>query len=131
MRVGTLPWLLRHEWRLWRRSPYGETCLQLAWTTCVIAGIICVGIIGVDFFSTGPQDFRQHLTQHPDVGLWIAISISALFFEITFFDSLSQLFAALEQTKGRDFLLASSPISIRRLFMMQFGKLFSTAVIGG
>ncbi|MGB7415442.1 MAG: hypothetical protein WA902_14645 [Thermosynechococcaceae cyanobacterium] len=128
MRVGTLPWLLRHEWRLGLRSAFGELYIQTIWMSLVIACIGSVVIIAVDGFSSELQDFRQHLVQNPDVGLWVAIAISTLFFEVTFFDNLSRLFAALEQSTGSD-LLTSSPLSARRIFKMQFAKLFLTGLI--
>ncbi|MGF1601655.1 MAG: hypothetical protein ACFCU8_06485 [Thermosynechococcaceae cyanobacterium] len=126
---GTLPWLLRHEWRLWCRDPKGlPLVVDGAKLTLVLIPIFCVGIIAVELFCSDLQDFRQYLAQYPATGLGIAIATWGLLFLVMLRVCFDRLFALLEKPTDLD-LVASSPLGAQHFFMMQFGKLTTTVLL--
>lgn len=133
MRVGTLPWLLRHEWRVWCRHPSGLPFLIS--TSKKFLGIlliygIALSVVGFfkDDLSYPLQYLLQNLPQNSDAALWMAVVIWFWMFYFSFLESSKHLDAFLRQPQGLTFF-ASSPLSPQPLFITIFVKVAGAALL--
>jgi ABC-2 type transport system permease protein len=120
MKVGTLPWLLYHELRLWWREVSGK---QAAKFFIGFFALLAVGsIILLGFALGGGRDpFSSGL---PDWAIWVAFSVWLIGFFYGFTQSINQSVIALFDRGDLD-LLVSSPISSKVIFA---SRLLSVAI---
>ena len=110
-----LPWLLRHEMRLWWRELRGK------WFLIVMVILIGIPMLGLSIFGQS-IDFRSdevsgnlllaHLTEQ---FLWLAVGVYLFFFFCAFTYAMRQSLVALFDRGDLD-LLISSPISSKIIF---------------
>lgn len=129
MRVGTLPWLLHHEWRLWCRHKSGLPYLiSISKRLFGILLLYGVGLIAVGLFKGDLnyplQYLLRNLPQNADAALWMAVAAWFWMFYFSFLESARHLEATLTQSPNLT-PLVSSPLSPKSLFATKF---FRTAV---
>ncbi|HEY9665654.1 MAG TPA: hypothetical protein V6C91_02570, partial [Coleofasciculaceae cyanobacterium] len=112
MKVGTLPWLLHHELRLWWREFSGKGAAKkflLGFLALAIAGsMILLGFA----LRNGREVFSSTV---PNWAIWIAASVWLIGFFYGFTQALNQSVIALFDRGDLD-LLVSSPISSKTIF---------------
>lgn len=112
MKVGTLPWLLRHELRLWWRETISSRT-TLIW-------LLVFGLLGLLFllpFALVLSMVRSSISFEdlPATALWIAIAAWFLGFVYTFTQAMGQSVIALFDRGDLD-LLVASPVSSKVIF---------------
>jgi ABC-2 type transport system permease protein len=112
MKVGTLPWLLRHELRLWWRETISSRA-TLIW-------LLIFGLLGLLFllpFGILLSMVRSSISfdDLPATALWIAVAAWFLGFVYTFTQAMGQSVIALFDRGDLD-LLVASPVSSKVIF---------------
>ncbi|MGB7415441.1 MAG: hypothetical protein WA902_14640, partial [Thermosynechococcaceae cyanobacterium] len=129
MRVGTLPWLLRHEWRLWCRDPQGrDMFVNLFTALLIILAIplsICIGWIVLanfnDYAYSSLQAFRDNYARDPDQAFWTAVNSLGFYLFYLLLCVLPGFSRVLTRPAAFD-LPASSPLNPQVFFRAQFCK---------
>ncbi|MGB7415342.1 MAG: hypothetical protein WA902_14140 [Thermosynechococcaceae cyanobacterium] len=137
MRVGTLPWLLCHEWRLWKRDPRGLAYF-LDGTKWVFGGfaialLFCIGWIYLatfnDYSSQGLQTFQNDFSQNSDLAFWRSVGLISLFSVLGPLNVLDYIYRF--SRKPAAFILpASSPVKPQALFSVEYCKLLIELLSG-
>ncbi len=112
MKVGTLPWLLRHELLLWWREISSRPRVLIG---TILLGLLFAGLFGTLWFSLG--DIREVVSSStiPDFALWIAVGVWLLGFFYAFTQAMGYSLVALFERGDLD-LLVSSPVSSKVIF---------------
>jgi ABC-2 type transport system permease protein len=109
MKVGTLPWILRHELRLWWRE------ITVRPIAIFFLGIfVILPLIWVCFTLANLRDARSFHTI-PDTAIWIAVVVWLFGFYYGFIQAMRSSLMGLFERKDLD-LLVSSPISSKVIF---------------
>lgn len=112
MKVGTLPWLLRHELRLWWREVSSRRG-TIVWM--MILGMLFAGLLAFVWVTTGRLLRVVAPGLLSDVALWSAIVIWLLGFFYAFIQAIGQSITALFDRGDLDLLMAA-PISSKVVF---------------
>ncbi|MGF1603674.1 MAG: hypothetical protein ACFCU8_16960 [Thermosynechococcaceae cyanobacterium] len=137
MQVRTLPWLLRHEWRLWCRHQYGLTLLVSTSKQLLGISLICeVGLIAVGFFKNDfgyPVEYlleylQRNLPQNPDAALWMAVVAWFWMFFFNFLEISKYLNAVLTQSSSLP-AFVSSPLRPQHLFTAKYAKVAGATLL--
>jgi ABC-2 type transport system permease protein len=111
MKVGTLPWLLYHELRLWWRELSSNRSSKILMGVFGAFGAFFMAILGLALYFT-----REALSGTiPDWALWVALAAWLLGFFYAFTQAINQSVIALFDRGDLD-LLVSSPISSKVIF---------------
>ncbi|MDF5726736.1 MAG: hypothetical protein PUP92_01540 [Rhizonema sp. PD38] len=116
MKVGTLPWLLRHELRLWWREISTKPAVVIATT---ILSLLFTSLFVSLWFSLG--DVRQEVVfgTIPDLAIWLAVGVWLLGFCYALTMAMGYSLVALFERGDLD-LLVSSPVSSKVIFASRF-----------
>lgn len=109
MKVGTLPWIVRHELRLWWRE------ITIRPVTIFSLGIFTILTLSWVWLSL--DDFREAKSFHtiPDSVFWIAVVAWLFGFYYSFIQAMRSSLIMLFERGDLD-LLVSSPISSKVIF---------------
>ncbi len=112
MSVGTLPWLLRHELRLWWRE------ITVRPAAIFVTGILAFSLAGLFiwlWFELG--NIRESISFNtiPESALWIAVGLWLFGFYYGFIQAMRNSLMGIFERGDLD-LLVSSPISSRVIF---------------
>ncbi len=109
MKVGTLPWIVRHELRLWWRD------ITVRPVTIFILGIFAILVLSWVWFKLA--NLRDALAFHtiPDSAFWIAVVGWLFGFYYGFIQAMKSSLIMLFERGDLD-LLVSSPISSKVIF---------------
>lgn len=112
MQVSSLPWLIRHELRLWWRKVSGVPRFRVMWGA--IALFLLAAWLAAWFYL---QPFRSVIVQTglPSGAIWIAVGVWAFFFLSALVRSIDESVIVLFERGDLDLLL-SAPISSRVIF---------------
>ncbi|PZD74508.1 hypothetical protein C1752_01014 [Acaryochloris thomasi RCC1774] len=130
MQVGSLPWLLRHEWRVWSRDPRGfayfRDGVKYAFWLFAIALLFCLGWVYLatfnDYSNHGLQAFQNSFSQDRDHAFWTAVGCLSFFELIGLMSPFDQIFF-MRRKFAALILPTSSPIKSQTLFAVQYCKL--------
>lgn len=112
MKVGTLPWLIQHELRLYWRQLNGRWFLLfLGFFGLALLGVI----LPVSLLSGVSSRAPLSLTPIPDIALWWAVGIWMIGFFFAFYTAIEQGVRVLFERNDLD-LLVSSILSPKVIF---------------
>jgi ABC-2 type transport system permease protein len=112
MQVGSLPWLLRHELRLWWRDLTSRPGV-VGWAIAI--GILFAGLFFLLWVVLSSLRELMPLTVLSQVGFWFAAGLWVVGFCYAFIQSIKQSIIALFDRGDLD-LLISSPVSSKVIF---------------
>ncbi|MBW4623680.1 MAG: hypothetical protein KME17_30505 [Cyanosarcina radialis HA8281-LM2] len=115
MRVGTLPWLLRHELRLWWREIIGKWLLAILAAIGILIALFLV-LWGLVLSKAGGG---ISLDPIPESVFWVAAIVWLVGFGYAFMQAMGQTVIAVFDRGDLDFLV-SSPISSKVIFASRF-----------
>ncbi len=116
MKVGTLPWLLRHELRLWWREISTKPAVVIATT---ILSLLFTGLFVSLWFSLGEARQKVAFGTIPDFAIWLAVGVWLLGFCYALTMAMGYSLVALFERGDLD-LLVSSPVSSKVIFASRF-----------
>jgi ABC-2 type transport system permease protein len=112
MKVGTLPWLLRHELRLWWREMRSKTLLI---ALAVAFGLLIAMLFTLSWFALSPVRQQFSFDSIPEPAVWATVMIWLVGFFYAFIQAMGQSIVALFDRGDLDLLIAS-PISSKVVF---------------
>jgi ABC-2 type transport system permease protein len=112
MKVGTLPWLLRHELRLWWRETISSRSTIIWLVVLGFLGLLFLLPLGILLSMVGSQLALSNL---PPTAIWVAVAAWILGFIYTFTQAMGQSVIALFDRGDLD-LLVASPVSSKIIF---------------
>ncbi|MBW4520938.1 MAG: hypothetical protein KME16_14700 [Scytolyngbya sp. HA4215-MV1] len=110
--VGTLPWLLGHELRLWWREMVSKPG-KIVWS--IVLSLLCTLIFGVFWFALSGIRASIPAGMFADVALWIAIAVWLIGFFYAFIEAMRQSVIVLFDRGDLD-LLVASPVPSKVIF---------------
>ncbi|UBF28025.1 hypothetical protein K9N68_09075 [Kovacikia minuta CCNUW1] len=112
MQVGSLPWLLRHELRLWWRDLISRPGV-MGWT--IALGVLFTGLFSLLWLVLSSLRELMPPTDLSQFGFWMAAGLWVVGFCYAFIQSIGQSIIALFDRGDLD-LLISSPVSSKVIF---------------
>ncbi|MBC7883214.1 MAG: hypothetical protein H7Y37_18140 [Anaerolineae bacterium] len=112
MKTGTLPWLVRHELRLWWRE---ASTKGLSKRFIIISGGFSVLLLGWLWFTLGTVREVLPKVLPPTVGFWLAVAVWAFAFLFALREAMAQSSTAIFDRGDLDLLIAS-PMPSKAIF---------------
>lgn len=110
MQVGTLPWLLRHELRLWWRELSAERSTRI-WLVVLVVAALALVVFLWNILASIRQTLKASTL--PEAAIWIAVAIWFVGFFYTFYQAVEQSIVALFDRGDLDSCSSAPPSTAR------------------